>query len=42
MNKSSNNVEKCRIWSNENGCTVCQKMVEYKRSKVEELELTTG
>ena len=31
MNKSSNNAEKCRIWSNENGCN--------KYSKIEELEL---
>ena len=34
--ESSNNVEKCRIWSNEIGCTVCQKLVEYKCSEMKD------
>lgn len=36
MNKSSNNVEKCRIWSNEIGCTVCQKLVYYKSGEIKD------
>ena len=36
MNESSNNAEKCRIWSNEIGCTVCQKLVEYKYSEMKD------
>ena len=36
MNKNSDGAERCRIWSNEIGCTVCQKLVEYKRSEMKD------
>ena len=32
-----NNVERCQIWSNETSCKVCHNLVEYKCSKLKDL-----